>query len=288
MITPRHRSSTADVAAHYDELDAFYRDVWGEHVHHGLWRTGRESPECAVEQLVETVAHHARLGAGHAVCDVGCGYGATARLLSERYDAQVTALTLSEAQHAYACSVMPGASNPMYLCRDWLDNGLTRDAFDAVIAIESTAHMADKARAIEEAAHVLKPGGRLVICAWLAADAPLPWQVRHLLEPICAEGCLPDMGTADEYATWIERAGLSLECFDDLTRQVRRTWPICLRRTAARLVTRPAYARYLFDCARGQRAFLLTMLRIWIAYHTGAMRYGLFAASKPSAVSLST
>ncbi len=32
-----------EVADHYEELDRIYREVWGEHVHHGLWRTGRES-----------------------------------------------------------------------------------------------------------------------------------------------------------------------------------------------------------------------------------------------------
>ena len=30
-----------DVARHYDQLDRFYRELWGEHVHHGFWATGR-------------------------------------------------------------------------------------------------------------------------------------------------------------------------------------------------------------------------------------------------------
>ena len=42
MIVPNAPQSAADVAGHYDELDAVYRAIWGEHVHHGLWRTGRE------------------------------------------------------------------------------------------------------------------------------------------------------------------------------------------------------------------------------------------------------
>jgi tocopherol O-methyltransferase len=43
MIVPREPQTGEDVAGHYDELDHVYREVWGEHVHHGLWRTGRES-----------------------------------------------------------------------------------------------------------------------------------------------------------------------------------------------------------------------------------------------------
>ena len=49
MITPREVQSAADVAGHYDDLDTFYREIWGDHVHHGYWTTGRETPEQAVE-----------------------------------------------------------------------------------------------------------------------------------------------------------------------------------------------------------------------------------------------
>src|SRR3978361_1598672 len=52
--------------------------------------------------------------------------------------------------------------------RDWLDNGLPDAAFDRAYAIESSEHMVDKARFFSEAWRVLKPGGRLVVCAWLS------------------------------------------------------------------------------------------------------------------------
>jgi tocopherol O-methyltransferase len=45
MIVPEHPSSAASVAVHYDELDPAYRRIWGDHVHHGYWRDGDESPE---------------------------------------------------------------------------------------------------------------------------------------------------------------------------------------------------------------------------------------------------
>src|SRR5215213_3127174 len=80
-----HSSAPAsgdEVAAHYDDLDFFYRDVWGEHVHHGLWRSGKETREEAVRQLAELVAAEAQGAPGQSVCDIGCGYGATARLLA--------------------------------------------------------------------------------------------------------------------------------------------------------------------------------------------------------------
>src|SRR3954465_2180690 len=102
MITATQPPPPAGVAAHYHDLHHFYRDVWGEHVHHGLWRTGRESREEAVRQLAELVAEEADLTSGNRVCDIGCGYGATARLIAEACQAEVTAMTISPAQHAFA------------------------------------------------------------------------------------------------------------------------------------------------------------------------------------------
>lgn len=60
MITPRKIPTVESVARHYDELDIYYRDLWGEHVHHGLWRTGRETPEAACEQLIRLAAEEDR------------------------------------------------------------------------------------------------------------------------------------------------------------------------------------------------------------------------------------
>ena len=59
MIVSTLPAETESVARHYNELDEFYREVWGEHVHHGFWQTGRETPEQATEQLVHAVAERA-------------------------------------------------------------------------------------------------------------------------------------------------------------------------------------------------------------------------------------
>lgn len=283
MIVPRTELARGAVAAHYDDLDRYYRELWGEHVHHGLWRTGRESPEDAVLALVELVADRAAVAPGDRVCDVGCGYGGTARVLARRYGAEVTALTISAAQHAYAAGLEPDAANPTYLLRDWCHNGLPSNHFDALIAIESSEHMPDKAAFFDEASRVLKPGGRFTVCAWLAAPEPRRWQVRHLLEPICREGRLPGLGTADEYHALARDAGLDPVAFEDVSRAVKRTWPVCAGRVVRGLLRVPEYRRFLLRGTSPDRIFGLTMLRIWLAYETGAMRYGVLSAVKPAA-----
>lgn len=282
MIVPGRIISEQDVARHYDELDRFYLDVWGEHIHHGLWISGNESAETAVRQLVDLVAVEAGIKADAKVCDVGAGYGAAARQIAIDYCANVTALTLSPAQHEYARRHAPASGNLQYILGDWLQNELPSEEYDAVYAIECASHMADPQRFVSEAARVLRPGGRLVVCAWVAAEQTSPRNVRHLLEPICREGRLTHLSTAREYVELLEEAGLDLSNFEDLSRRVRRTWPICLTRTIRRSFWKPQYIRYLMSRGATNRIFLITMLRIWLAYRAGVIRYILFRATKPS------
>lgn len=281
MIQPRRPLAPGVVADHYQELDRLYREVWGEHVHHGLWRTGRETPLEAVEQLAAFVAEQAGIRSGDRVVDIGSGYGASARYMAKHFGAKVTALTIVPAQQVYAEGTNPGGDNPRYLLRDWLDNRLPDAEFDVAYAIESTEHMGDKPRAFAEAFRVLRPGGRLAVCAWIAGEAAKLWERRHLLEPICSEGRLPGMGTESDYRLLLERAGFAVEAVTDLTRAVRGTWAICLRRVVRRIFTDPAGRAFLLSAASRNRVFLLTMARIWAAYRTGAMRYLVFRARRP-------
>lgn len=279
MIYPRTRHEPPTVGAHYDVLDSYYREIWGEHVHHGLWETGEETPAEATRALIDLVADRAAIAAGARVCDVGCGYGGTARVLHESLDAEVTGLTVSHAQFAYASE--RGGEGLSFLCRDWLANELPASSFDAVIAIESLSHMADKGRAFSECASVVAPGGRVVVCDWLAGERPSRVQRQALLEPICREGRLPSLATAREYKALAQEAGLRIERFEDLSSRVGRTWLICLRRLGRRLAVDPEARRFLLGARNPDRAFALSMMRIPLAYRTGAMRLGVLTMSRP-------
>lgn len=278
MIIPKTNQSAADVAKHYDNLDRFYREIWGEHVHHGLWRTGRETPLEACEALSAAVADRLALKPGDTVCDVGCGYGGTSRILADM-GAEVTGLTLSTAQLAYANSAHPRA-NPVLMVRDWLENRFPDASFDAVLSIESSEHMVDKPLFFAEVARTLKPGGRFANCVWLSSENPGPAAINHLLEPICREGRLPSMGSESEYRAMMAQAGLEVTGFEDLTAQVWRTWWLCLARAARGIFTDRTYRAFLLDPRNSDRSFAITLLRILWAYRSGAMRYGLFAARR--------
>jgi tocopherol O-methyltransferase len=277
MIYPNSPQNAAAVALHYDALDAAYRAIWGEHVHHGYWRTGRETPTAAAEELTALVGEYLAVRPGQALCDIGCGYGASAEYFATRHGCDVTGLSLSSAQLEIA---RQRGGSVQFLQRDWLENGLGDASFDGAYSIESSEHMKDKARFFTEAVRVLRPGGRLVVCAWLARSSPSPSEIKYLLEPICREGRLPSMGNREEYADLAAAAGLEPIGFEDISQKVRRTWSICARRIAWKFLSDRELRGMALDPELRDRSFLLTIPRLMIALRYGAMRYGVFAWRK--------
>lgn len=280
MIVPC--SQPADVAAvarHYDELDELYRSLWGTQLHHGYWITGKESPAEAVDNLTRLLARRVNLKPADRVCDLGCGYGAAALAWNREFGAAVTGITVSEKQYRYAAAAR-GRHNVEFMLGDALDNGLPAASFDAAIAVESSEHMPDKAQFFAEAYRLLRPGGRCAVAVWLCRDDPGPWERKYLLEPICSEGRLPSMGSAQEYRTTLEKAGFRDVAYADLTDGVKKTWTICALRLIRRFAADPALRRRLGDARFSNRVFAKTIFRIRLAYAIGAMRYGLFTARR--------
>lgn len=271
------------VARHYDLLDPWYRGLWGEHLHHGLWETREEPLETAVRRLAELAARHAGAGPAVRVLDLGCGYGGTSRLLAAEYGARVTGVTLSPVQYARAVA-STSDGNPAFLLADWLPDGagLPDAAFDAVVAIESFSHMADADRALAEIHRVLRPGGRLVVLDWLAGPRPRGLVRRALLGPIARDALVPGLRSAHATRSLLARAGFSVIEAEDLSRQVRPTWGTGLTRVGRRALTDPGTRAMLRDRAAPARSFVGAMARIAMGFRTGAFRYGLVTAERPA------
>lgn len=281
MIYPRTARTLAHVRDHYDELDTPYREIWGRHVHHGYWAEGNETPERAVEALVDLVIARLNLQPGQALCDIGCGYGAAAAYILDAHDVAITGFTVSHAQAEVATTLRPARGRFICIEGDWLDNRLPDAAVDRAYAIESSEHFEDKPAFFAEAWRTLRPGGRLVVCAWLSAEKPSRWSVDHVLEPICREGALPSIGSRLDYEALAEAAGFEAVSFDDISAQVRRTWAICGRRLAGRLMLDGRYRRMALNATPANRVFLLSIPRLWWALRSGAMLYGVLVWRKP-------
>lgn len=281
VVIPRTAQGQPAVAGHYDALDRFYRETWGEHVHHGVWTTGSETPQQATRALVDLVLGRLALPPGGRVADAGCGYGGTARVLADELRADVVGFTLSGAQAAWARERGGGGGRVDIQVRSWLQNGLPGASCDGVVAIESLSHMAPKEAAFAEVARVLRPGARVVLVDWLTREAPGRAETRLLLEPIAREGRLPSLHSVSEYEALLRGAGLEVEPSEDLSARVGRTWAIVARRLGRRVLTDPQARRELLSSANPDRAFAFSLARIPLALRTGALRLVAMSARRP-------
>ena len=94
------------------------------------------------------------------------------------------------------------------------DTGLPAEAFDCVISNGVINLAADKARVFQEAARLLKRGGRLAI-ADIVTDVPLPETVVCNADLWAA--CIGGAAQQQDYRTAIELAGLRVERLEENT-----------------------------------------------------------------------
>src|SRR5438874_10060712 len=92
------KSTAQQVREHYNFFATIYRLFWGDHIHHGLFLQGNETPEQAQLQMLEHCVELAGLKPNAQVLDVGCGHGGTAIYLAQKYQCSVRGLTISEKQ----------------------------------------------------------------------------------------------------------------------------------------------------------------------------------------------
>jgi tocopherol O-methyltransferase len=270
--------SKRDIRLHYDWSTAFYRLLWGPHIHHGLWDAD-ESPAEAQIKLIEAAAARAQVQRGNEVVDIGCGMGGSSVYLANHFDCRVTGVTLSPVQRFWAScgAIIRGARRRTKFIRaDAEQIDFPPASFDVVWSVECTEHLFDKPAFFAKAARWLRPGGRMMICAWLAGDEPLDDARRQRVYDVCEGFLCPSLGTAGDYRGWMEQAGLGFTAYDDWTDRVVETWEICRRRTSGGGLRRVAAS-----VDRNLALFLDRFTTILEAYRSGAMRYGCLTARKP-------
>ncbi|QDT41899.1 Demethylrebeccamycin-D-glucose O-methyltransferase [Gimesia alba] len=277
------------IRSHYNLTTLFYRLLWGRHIHHGLWDEHsnaalelsdyEKTSAIAQQKLTETLAEFIDVQPDESLLDVGCGMGGSSIHLAKTFGCQVTGITLSPVQKRWASleSRWRGQRhNTQFLCQDAETAEFPPESFDVIWSIECTEHLFDKQAFFHKAASWLRPGGRMVICAWLAGDQLESEDAIQQVYDVCEGFFCPSLGSAEDYQSWMENGGLEFQEYHNWTNRVSQTWEICQQRvqkTGVRWLAR------LID--RDTVMFLDRFETILKAYETGAMQYGCFIARKP-------
>lgn len=154
-------------AAHYDRVTAAWQYLLGENLHYGVFASGNETLGDATDALTRLMAGRAELFDGCTVIDVGCGTGAPACHLAQRFRCRVTGISTSAicvARARQRADDQGLAGRAEFVVADGMANRFPDGVFDRAWVMESSHLMPDKARMLSECARVLRPGGRLVLC----------------------------------------------------------------------------------------------------------------------------
>ena len=265
------------IIEHYDFASPYYHALWGEHLHHGYWRTGTETKEEAQLALTTHLAEVAQVPHGAAILDVGCGFGGSSIYLATRHQAAVTGITISPVQAAMAQEASDKANaTARFLVVD-ADNITLRDKFDVVWSIEAISHFTNKPGFFIRAAEMLKPGGTLALIDWFKHEDLSAAQHRTYITPI-ERGMLVELSTIADYAEMIRTAGLKITHTSDISGQCSRTWDI-----SSDLIKN----RALWQLAGNKGVEFIRFLRSFGAmrkgFASGTFVYGMLIAHCPEA-----
>jgi tocopherol O-methyltransferase len=218
MATP------AQVREHYDSLALIYQAFWGDHIHHGLFETGKESPVDAQVKMLEFCIGLLGLKGVERVLDAGCGHGGTLLFLATHHGCRGTGLTLSPKQAKIANRNAMNAAverRIKFLVQDVSTYEFPSVAFDLVWAMESSEHFPDKQQAFCNFQSALRPGGQLLLAAWTGSMS------KPRVAEVARAFLCPQLWTAEDYRGAMESTGMRVTNCQHLTAQVIRTWEIC-------------------------------------------------------------
>ena len=269
-------------AIHYDRVSRAWRYLMGESFHYGYFEEVDRELDLATRALTQRMIEAGRVAAGHHVLDVGCGIGDPARYLALSLGCRVTGISTSETGVRLAIEESAGSGVEdlvAFEVRDGMDNGFPNDHFDRVWVMESSHLMPDKRAMLAEAARVLAPGGRLVLCDIIThRDLPLAEVVRRahdfdLLRRVFGRA---KMETLASYAEWLQSLGLEDVGVEDISAKTRPTFDRWqenadrYRDQVVGLIEERGWVEFRDSCE--------VLRRMW---DDGVLGYGLAFAEKP-------
>jgi len=273
---------TGAIREHYDQLNLLYRAFWGEHIHHGLFRRPGMSRVEAQIALVEELVAFAEIPDACEVLDVGCGIGGSSLWLAEHRGCRCDGISLSAAQVETAnASARRGGFDDRVRFRveDANDLSSIPDAsYDAVWCVECSEHVHDKEALCRAWGRIVRPGGRVALCAWCEADDVSAADREAWIEPIHSGMLLPGMFSAAAYAGALRAAGLENARARDITEDVTETWD-----RIAKIVERPEVRILVKAATPSVRAFVDSFRAMREAFANGTLRYAMVTAGKPAA-----
>ncbi len=163
IINPQKKSRAYDIAElHYDIGNDLYENMLDKRMVYscGYWDTAKNLDQ-AQEAKLDLICKKIGLKPGEKILDIGCGWGSFAKYASEKYNVDVTGITVSQEQVKLARDLCNGKAVHIRL-QDYRD---VDEEFDHIVSVGMFEHVGYKNyRTYMEMVHrCLKPEGRFLL-----------------------------------------------------------------------------------------------------------------------------
>ena len=217
------------IKEHYDKVSPYYQKLWGNHIHHGYYVSGKESKEGAAENLIKLLVSKAQIKKNSNVLDIGCGVGGTSIWLAKNYGCKVRGITISPIQVEMAkklCKNEKLEFEPEFFVSDANNLNLKRK-YGVIWSVEMISHLENRKDFLAKCAEGLEVGGKLIIADWFRDSGLNKKKTEDYIVPI-EEGMMVSLWTSKDYRGILEMNGLKLRYYEDISNNVKKTWDICL------------------------------------------------------------
>lgn len=158
-----------DVQKYYDRNTKFFQRYGqsGLSIHRAVWGPGVTTRHAAVHFVDDLILAELRSVAPiPRVLDMGCGVGASLLYVAQRLAIVGEGVTISPQQASQASELFERAQMNTLRCRFCNFLALPSDIHDVDLAfsIEAFAHSPDTEGFFSQAARVIRPGGKLIVC----------------------------------------------------------------------------------------------------------------------------
>ncbi len=264
------------IIEHYDLVSPYYHSLWGKHLHHGYWITGKETKEEAQLALTKHLVEMANIKSGKKILDVGCGFGASSIYLAKNYNADTIGITISSIQVDLAQKAAAQAHvGSRFLLMDAEAMTFEPNSFDIIWSIESISHYKNKEIFFRNTAQLLKQGGTVAVIDWFKKENLSADEDRKYITPI-EKGMLVELRTMDNYVSILKSTGLEILKTENLNKQTSKTWDISLD-----IIKDKTFWRLALEHGSEFVNFLKAFRAMKNGFLSGNFVYGLIIAKKP-------
>lgn len=140
--------------------------------HFGYYPEGSSkiSMRDAMRNMMDKVGEALHLPKGSRVLDAGCGEGATAEYLAEKYGLDIEGVDLLDFNIQRAKLRMRPNINLQFQVGDYSKLNYSDNYFDGIYTLETFVHSPDYAKTLKEFRRVLKKDGKLVLFEYSMPD----------------------------------------------------------------------------------------------------------------------